>query len=1082
MQSHMRRIFTTLMLSTACILTFAQQAVKGSVKDTQGEPMIGVSVSVDGKPVTVTDIDGNFTLPSAKSSSKVEFSYMGYKNKVVTIGRQSHVNVTLEEDSQALDEVVVIGYGTLRKNDLTGSVATVGNEKLNEKGAPSILEGLQGAVAGVNITKSTGRAASSMNIEIRGKNSINSSQNPIYVVDGVICSDIEFLNPQDIERIDILKDASSTAIYGSRATAGVVMVTTKGAVNIGKRASKPTISYDGYYGVSKVARMPDFMNAEEFYQYRFLKFEGLATGSSLTGQPLLAMIPGELGQCLLQTVKTDFSSPYVLPQLLAEGKVYDWKDFVLQDGHQQNHYLAVSGGGEKVNYHIGMGYMNEEGIFKNDEMKKYTIKGSIDAQINKVFSAGLSVNMAYTDHDYASDEGVSRAFNVNMFMQPWDENGKLYISPGSTIVYGTDSNQFSTYTYNPLIYMEDQFKNTKQWQAISNVYLQATPLKGLTLKTTFSPTFSYYREGYFMGTRINASADAKNQAHRNTSHSFGYTWDNMVTYDRLIGKDHHLNVMGLVSANYGNGESQRTYYEKVLEGTYWWALGTTDQGYIYDSSSTGYSETSLLSYALRANYTYKERYMLTGTIRWDGSSKFADGNRWGSFPSAAAAWRISEEPFMKKLNWLSNLKLRLSYGVTGNNNVGAYATQLTVGGQVYYPFGTTYYQGMLPSGIVDKSLKWEKAHEVNLGIDFGFLGERIRGSVDIYNKKSTDLLYNVNLPLETGGKSLTTNVGSVRNKGIEVSLTTENIQTKDWQWTTSFTFSHNKNEVLEINGVGDTVPNGENASGWLIVGQPYNNLFYYEWDGIVTDRNMIVPDNEIARLNGFTPGETVRECDYYNACYGWIEGNPITIDRNGDGRFNDDDKRIYKCDPAWTGSFTSNLQWKDIDFSFSIYTKQNYDVFSNFYSTYWRLDDRGANKLNADWYIPAGTLLNCDGINADGTYINPTYQESTHYGSYPFVNNAADNGGTGRNNKWIGGTCAITDASFVKVKHITLGYTFPRQWMKKIGCSQLRLYATVTNPLVFTKYKGYDPEWAGAASKNDAPSTVTWQFGANVKF
>ncbi|MBP5171961.1 MAG: TonB-dependent receptor [Bacteroidales bacterium] len=1078
----MKRIIACLLMFTALTTVMAQQTVRGKVVDAQGEPMIGVSISVDGKTVAVTDMDGQFVLTGTSPASKLELSFLGYKTQTLTLGQRSQLSITMEEDSKAIEEVVVVGYGTLRKNDLTGSVATIGNEKLNAKGAPTILEGLQGAVAGVNITKATGRAASTMNIEIRGKNSINSSQNPIYVVDGVICSDIEFLNPQDIERIDILKDASSTAIYGSRATAGVVMVTTKSGAEVGKRSQKPTISYDGYYGVDKVARMPDFMDAREFYQYRFLKFEGLAPGGTLTGQPVLSISQGDLGQCLLQVEKTNYSSPYVLKDLLAQGKVFDWKDFVLQDGRQQNHYLAVSGGDEKTGYHFGMGYMNEMGIFKNDEMSKFTIKGSMDTQINKIFSAGLSVNMAYTDHEYASDEAVSRAFNVNMFMQPWDENGNLYISPGSSQVYGTDNNQFSTYTYNPLIYMEDQFKNRKSWQAISNVYLQVKPLKDLTLKSTFSPTFSYSREGYFMGTKINASASAENEAHRNTSHSFGYTWDNMVTYDKLIDDIHHLNVMGLVSSAYSNGESQNTYYKKVLDGTYWWALGTTDQGYDYQRSGTGYSETSLLSYALRANYSFMGRYMLTGAIRRDGSSKFAPGNRWGSFPSAAAAWRVSEEEFMQDLDWLSNLKLRVSYGVTGNNNVGAYATQLTVGGQVYYPFGTTYYQGMLPSGIVDKGLKWEKAHEVNLGLDFGFFGDRVHGSVDLYNKKSTDLLYSVNLPLETGGKTLTTNVGSVSNKGIEVALTTENIVTRDWHWSTSFTFAHNHNEVLEINGIGDRVPNGENATGWLIVGQPYNNLFYYEWDGIVSDKDMEVPDTEIARLSGFTPGETVKQYDYYNKCYGWIEGNPITVDRNGDGRFTDEDKRIYSCDPAWTGSITSNLQWKNFDFSFSIYAKQHYYVFSNFYSNYLRLDDRGANKINADWYIPAGTLLDCDGIDANGTYINPKYQRRTHYGTYPFVNNAADNGGTGRNNKWVGGTCAITDASFVKVKHITLGYVMPQQMIQTLGCSYMRLYATVTNPLVFTSYMGYDPEWAAAASANDAPSTVTWQLGVNLKF
>ena len=432
---------------------------------------------------------------------------------------------------------------------------------------------------------------------------------------------------------------------------------------------------------------------------------------------------------------------------------------------------------------------------------------------------------------------------------------------------------------------------------------------------------------------------------------------------------------------------------------------------------------------------------------------------------------------MKKLDWLSNLKLRLSYGVTGNNSVGSYATRLVVGGPVYYPFGSVYGNGMYPSGIVDKDLKWEKAHEFNVGLDFGFLNERIRGSIDWYNKKSTDLLYSVNLPLEAGGSSVT-NIGSVRNRGIEVALTTENIVSKDWHWTTSFTFAHNKNEILEVNGTGDYLTG--NHSGNLIIGQPYNNVYSYEWNGIVSDRYMTVPDTEIARLKGFTPGEQVKEANYYYQCYGLYEGNPIITDFNGDGQINTQDKRLYKSDPAWTGSFTSNLQWKNWDFSFSIYTKQDYTVFSSFYGEYLNMSDRGRVKLDMDWYIPAGTLIDCDGINTDGTLINPKYQLTTHYGSYPFPNDGNYNG-VG-SDYWIGSTNAITDASFVKVKHITLGYTLPKTWTTKFGCSHLRLYCTVTNPFVFTDYKGYDPEWAGASNANDGPSTVTWQFGASIKF
>ena len=1077
--------FALMLVFSLLVGTVSAQTIKGNVVDETGEAVIGATVMEKGtKNAVVTDFEGNFTIKMGNGKALV-ISYIGMQTQEVNVAGKTSINVVLKEDATTLQDVVVVGYGTMKKTDLTGSISSVDTEKLNAKGAPSVLENLQGATPGVNITQSSGRAGGDFNIEIRGKSSINSDTSPLYVVDGVMCSDIQWLNPQDIERIDILKDASSTAIYGSRATAGVVMVTTKGGTTV-KRDQKATISYDGYYGITNTARMPDFMDGESFYNYRFMKFltyAGAGGGAFPSANPTYQIGGSILEQCLLR--ENVGEGEFMMKKMLASGATTDWPDLVTQSGSQQNHYLAVNGGSESVNYHFGIGYNKEKGIYQGDEQSKYSFKGSVDAKINKVISAGFSFNVANINHDYANDDAIRVAFRMNPYMIPYDEDGNINHLPGNYQSLGTCSSYQFSDQVSALDLMKNTSKNRETWRALGNFYVKLDIIKGLDFKTTFSPSYSSYRQGSFTGYinpatgKTYADSDT-NSATLAKQRSFSYTWDNIINYNTTIAKDHNIGLMALFSMESSNSDTSTWVADGVMENTDWWNLKSGD--FNKDSSSNSYTENSMLSYALRANYNWKNRYLLTATVRWDGSSKLTKDERWGCFPSVAAAWRITEEPFMQNISWLSNLKLRLSYGVTGNNTgIGNFDTQQTVAGPLYYYLDQAWQKGFYPSGIVNTILKWETSTEYNAGIDFGFLGGRINGSLDVYQKTSKELLFDVPLPLVSGGGTLTSNVGSVRNRGIELSLTTVNIESKDWNWQTTFNFSHNQNKVREINGTGDRLINGVSKS--LFVGYSATNVWGYEWGGIVSDKMMTVPDNAIAKAQGFTPGEQVREYDYFYKCYGLTEGQPWCVDRDGNGVIDTEDKTIWNSNPSWTGSFTSNLSWKNLDFSFSLYTKQNYKVFSNFLNgDILAMNDRGRQKLNMDWYIPAGTIIDCDGVNADGTYINPKYQETTHYGSYPFPNNGGTNAGVGlQKDRWDEAK-AIVDASYVKVKNITLGYTFPKSIINKIGCKHLRLYATVTNPFVFTKYKGFDPEWADAAAKNDGPSTITYQFGASIKF
>lgn len=1072
MYSSIQRIALFAFFCLLTVFSYAQQSVTGSVKDAKGEALAGVNIMVDGKGAAITDNQGRFSLNDLTSSSVVSTSYIGYRQQSMSVGQKTVLQFVLEEDTELLDEVVVVGYGTIKKNDLVGSVGSVNTEKLVMKGTPSLMEALQGSVAGVNITQSNSRTGGSFDIEIRGKSSLNSNTTPLYVVDGVICDDIQWLNQQDIERIDILKDAASTAIYGSRATAGVVMVTTKGALT--QKASKPVISYDGYYGVSNIARIPDFQNGDEFYTYRLRKFLLIAGESGKTPQPIYVM--DDYPKMALET--TAGSGIFVMKKMLEENKTVEWPYVIARTGVQQNHFVDISGSSQNLSYHLGFGYMRVKGVYQGDDERKYNFKGSFDAKVNNYVNTGFIINLAKIDNDYASDNGVNGAYLMNPFMRPYNDEGELIPQPGNRFYIGTQQNQF-TETYNPLLHWLNEEKVRETYRLLGNFYINIKPLQNLNFKTTFSPYFSSYQEGYFEGTLLGKDANA---ARLSGSNSFSWTWDNMLTFDKTFNEVHHINLMGLVSSMAAHSQSDQIYSIGVLDGTRWYNLksGTINA----DNTRNSYGESSMLSFAFRANYTLLNRYLFNATIRRDGSSKFAEGNRWGNFPSLAFAWRLSEESWMEQSKtWLSNLKLRTAYGITGNNSgIGNYATQVTVAGPVYYPYGSKHESGFYPSGVVNKNLKWEKSKEWNIALDFGLWGSRVSGSVDWYNKLSSDLLFNVQLPLVANGSTMTTNIGSVRNTGVEVTLTTVNVETRNWHFETGFTFAHNQNKVIDINGLGTDLPS-TGKTGGLFIGHPTANVYTYKWDGIVSDRPMTVPNSPLAIEHGFVPGTQVRECDYYYELYEWNEGQPIIRDVNQDGVFDDKDKLVYSSAPKWTASFNLNLMYKNWDLSASLYTKMDYTVSSPFYNTYYALGDRGRMHLNADWYVPAGSLLDCDGMNADGTLINPVYQEYTHYGSFPFPNTGAAHEGTGKNGDlWLGNTNTLTDASFLKVKNITLGYTLPQAWLNKIHCSYWRWYVTVTNPLVLTSYKGFDPEWASTSLSGDGPSTITWQLGTNIKF
>lgn len=1057
-----QKAFAVLWVNMLCLAAFAQErSITGTVVDEANEPIIGANITELGTTNgVITDLDGNFTL-KVQADAKIQISFIGYIMQTVAVGNRTHFDIVLKEDTKTLDEVVVVGYGTMKKSDLTGSIASVSSEKLASRGTVRVEDALQGAIPGANITQSNSRANGSFDMQIRGQASINNSSDPLFVVDGMVVSSIDFLNPEDIERIDVLKDASSTAIYGSRASAGVIVITTKGAGAGQGKAQPVEISYDGYYGVRKVARMPELMDSREWMQYRFARYtEGTVDED---GHVTYVMTDSNL-QSVFQN-GTDWQNSTLMQRYLTN-ETYDWSDYVLRTATQQNHYISASGATEKTSYRLGMGYQSEENVFKNNDYQRFNIKGSFDSKLSKVVEAGMSVNLVHDVQDdwitatSSSYSPYNNAFWMAPVLSPYEEDGSLAALPGKV---GTMS---LTSTPSPLVdFVIDAYDNeTRKFHAFGNMYLRFNILEGLRFTTTFSPNYYHGRQGIFYGTGVSdeyplGTAYYQSQEHNQASvintERLDWTWDNQIDYAKTWG-EHSLNVMGLFSMYASNKETYTQTVNDISDDKL--SYHAMDKGSGTKTIESTYTESSLVSVATRLNYSYKGRYMATATIRADGSSRFAKGNRWGWFPSAAVAWRMSEENFMKDVRWLDNLKLRLSYGITGNNNVDDYVTESSASGPNYVTINGIEYQGYYPNGLIDKDLIWERIKEFDAGVDIGVLRNRINLTADFYRRISDGQIMDSTVPLETGESSVTTNIGCVQNTGIELALGLGIIRTKNFTWDMNLAFARNWNKITEL-------PNGDDTSNNWFIGESLNVLRGYTGAGVVTEDGVTM--NTVNGKKHYTLKEVYQK-------YGWYEGQYAVNDWNDDGVISEEDKQIYGCtDPKWTGSLSSTMTYKGFDFSFMLYTKQGQWSRSYFHEQYLDYSDRGRQKMSFDYYIPAGTPV----LDEDG---NVTTLTEAHYGEYPYPTNMDKTAG-GYFDK-SSDAVRYHKTSFVKVKNITLGYTFPQKWMSKFAVKHLRLYLNVLNPFCFTDYEGFDPEWADANLTNGGPASVTYQVGVNLKF
>ena len=806
-----QRLFWLTLMVVCSTVAMAQSKVTGTVTDAQGEPVIGASVMVKGTTTgTVTDLDGKFTLQGVPSKGALVVSYVGYSTQTVSVGGKSQVSITLQEDRQLLDEVVVVGYGVQKKSDVTGALTRVGEQEINARPVSNALEALQGKAAGVDITTSE-RPGTIGDIRIRGERSLTGGNSPLYVVDGVplmSASGIETLNPRDIESIDILKDASATAIYGSRGANGVVLVTTKQG-----KSGKMSIDYSGSLTISNIVDRSPSMSAADFAQFaRWAAHNANADAYADPTHPTMAEDQalftkeyGALDPTSVANLMKGWETGTWDPSRIGNR---DWTDEVTQTAVSQEHTLAISGGNDQLNAYASFGYLSNKGTQKGQWYDRYTGKVSVNIKPTKWFAVQASINGTWAERDYGMSTTGGRsgsvpdaiygtAKQIYNFAVPYDADGKLIINPGGeqsvyTIIDEWNHSQQKSQTFRAL----GNFSGTIDFGQIYK------PLEGLRYKLAFGPDFRYWREGVFIdgysSHKINANGtEGINQSSLSNRRDFSWTLDNMIMFDRTFAEKHKVGITLLQTASKWNTETSGMNAQMIEKDSYLWNAFNTVNPSSSDQKvglSSGLVERQLQSYMIRLNYGFNERYMITLSGRWDGASQLADGHKWDFFPSAALAWRASEEDFIKQLTWISNLKLRLGVGVTGNAAVSPYATKGDIT-SFYLPFNgmkdlvayTTnepYYMGTQLT-MANPNLGWEKTTQWNLGLDFGFLNSRIFGTLDLYWTRTNDLIMFTNIPTLTGFPGTYSNVGKTKNHGVELTLNALPVKTAGFEWMTS---------------------------------------------------------------------------------------------------------------------------------------------------------------------------------------------------------------------------------------------------------------------------------------------------------
>ncbi|MBO4607725.1 MAG: TonB-dependent receptor [Prevotella sp.] len=978
------------------------KAVKGHVVDENGEPLVGVTVKIVGvNGGAVTDMDGNFTLTGAEGR-KLQLSYTGYKTITVTASSGT-MNITMDPDVMGLDDVVVIGYGTMKKRDLTGSVSSVKSDEIAKIPTVNVMEAIQGQVAGFDITRTKGELGNHLSMTLRGNRSIYGNNEPLFIIDGMEGS-FDAINPNDIESVEVLKDASSTAIYGSAGANGVIIITTKNA-----KKGKFQVNLDAYYGVNKATSFPEVNTGDDYINFRREAAKTVGQWSSSADDPNIF--------------------PSYLWGLIQNNQWVDWFDLATQTGTTQNYNLSTSYSNDRMSSYFSLGYNDTEGIIRDEQMKRYSARAKVDFTPNRYLDYGLNLYALYQDYDHMNGRLWNRIICTPPLGTPYDENGDMVLYP----VGG------NTGDINPLADLNkgEYVSNSKTLTVMPQIYAEVKPIDGLSLKTILGGTFSNVAQGVFIGNKSFNGLATGSEASTPNTFTYNYQWQNILTYNLKVGDMHEFVFTGIT-----DWEKNRRQYNMAK------AFNFDENSYAYHNLGAGtgtpqvsssYVQSQTMSYALRVNYSLLNRYLFTLSGRWDGSSMLAKGKKWDFFPAAAFAWRISDEAFMENTkDWLSNLKLRVSYGVTGNAGAAEYATlDYSRTGNIGFQDVSQPYSGY-SQNIANLDLGWEKSTMVDVGLDVGLFNGRLEIVADYYKTTTKDLLFQKSLPYAVGGYGsssfkIWTNVGKTQNTGFELAINSRNILTKDFTWTTAFTFATNKEKVVKTTSENPL----QFGDYYLISGEPVHTYYLYKYLGIWG-----TAEEEEAAKYGQKPGQI------------HIADKPDE-EGNIDGKINADDYYVIgHADPNWSAGLINTFTYKGFDLSVQLIARWGWTIRYGL-TGWYRLDGLSPSPKVCDFWTPENQGARYPQPNMNGS--QDTYQGNSSLNYF--------------------------DASYVKVKNITLGYTLPKNLLKPLHINSLRVYATANNPFIFAKdsyLKNYDLEKGG--DDDDAPLTKQFVFGVNVTF